>query len=134
MSTKFKILFADDNAINRMYMVDFLLSFNYEVDCVIDGNQAVIACKNKHYAVLITDINIPNFDGLMATRIIISNNWKINNRNIPVIAVTALRSKRDIEKLFEVGIDYYFEKPPCFEKIHALLMCIYNNFLNSSFI
>ncbi|KAF0974851.1 hypothetical protein FDP41_006325 [Naegleria fowleri] len=65
-----KIIVADDNAINRKVIVKLIESLGFDADAVCDGKQLIEHIDGKRHKLVITDINMPNLNGIEATRII----------------------------------------------------------------
>ncbi|KAG2378204.1 hypothetical protein C9374_008347 [Naegleria lovaniensis] len=68
--SKAKIIIADDNAINRKVIVKLIESLGFETDAVCDGQQLIENIDEKRHKLVITDINMPNLNGIEAARII----------------------------------------------------------------
>jgi two-component system cell cycle response regulator DivK len=66
-----------------------------------------IACR-EHPDLILMDIQLPDMDGMEATRILKANP---DTQDIPVIAITAFAMKGDKERILEAGCDGYIEKP-----------------------
>ena len=105
---KKKILIVDDD----LDMIDLLQSqvkaLGYDSIVAGDGKQAVDMATSQLPHLILMDIMLPVMDGLDATRQIRQNP---TTRSIPIIAVTALSSRRDKEKCLQSGCDDYLSKP-----------------------
>jgi len=103
------ILVAEDNEFNRTYIHEILVSHNVIVDCVSDGREAVIQCRNKHYDIVFVDLHMPEVNGVEALARIrkLSN----NNSQVPVVAVTADVFANENNALFEIGFAECLYKP-----------------------
>jgi len=126
MHSNLKILFAEDEMFNRMFTLEFLQSHGYDIVPVTDGREAVDACKNQHFDVIILDISMPNMDGVQASRIIRNDDNLKNNATTPIIALTSLDSESDIMTFFEVGMNYYLRKPPDYAELKNILSKIHD--------
>lgn len=124
MRNNLKILFAEDELFNRMFTLEFLQSHGHDIVPVTDGREAVDACKNQHFDVIILDISMPNMDGVQASQIIRSDDNLKNNAKTPIIALTSLDSASDIMTFFEAGMNYYLRKPPDFAELENILLKI----------
>lgn len=129
MHCNLKILFAEDDIFNRMFTLDFLKAYEYDVITVSNGEDAVDACKNQHFDVIIMDISMPKMTGVQASHMIRNDKSLNNNSETPIIALTSLDSESDIITFFEVGMNYYLRKPPDFFKLNKILSQIYENLL-----
>jgi len=105
---KKKILVVEDHE-NLLQLHSILLSAQgYEVSGAKDGQEAIDAIGSSPPDLIILDIGLPGVDGYEVCRHIKSNP---QSRHIPVIVVTAKRSKEDLQKIDEVGADWYIPKP-----------------------
>ncbi|ODQ52564.1 hypothetical protein SAICODRAFT_58035 [Saitoella complicata NRRL Y-17804] len=103
------ILLAEDNLINVKVATQILKKLGYTVDVAYDGAQAIKACANKAYDLVLMDIQMPQVDGLQATRRICEI---INEEHRPFIcAMTANAMTGDREKCLEAGCSDYISKP-----------------------
>lgn len=105
----FKILLAEDNLINQKVAIRTLNSAGYEVDAVLNGEQAVRAFTEHNYDLVLMDIQMPEMDGFTATKLI--RNMAEPKSKVPIIAITAHALVGDREKCLESGMDEYIPKP-----------------------
>ena len=105
----FKILLAEDNFINQKVALRIMSEAGYKADAVMNGIQAVKAVEENRYDVILMDVQMPEMDGMTATRKI--RDLKSENRNVPIIAITAHALMGDKEKCLEAGMDDYLSKP-----------------------
>jgi CheY-like chemotaxis protein len=101
-----KILLAEDNPVNQQLMQVLLKKMGYEVALVDNGKLAVEAMEKDSYDIILMDIQMPEMNGLDATRSIRQKGFKT-----PVIAITANALKGDREQCLEAGCDDYLPKP-----------------------
>lgn len=104
---KAHILIVEDSLITREMEKSILLSYGYEVDESEDGLQALDRLREKHYDLIITDIEMPNMDGFELTRRIRSDE---NLCPIPIIIVSTRSSSEDRRQGVEAGADAYMVK------------------------
>jgi CheY-like chemotaxis protein/HPt (histidine-containing phosphotransfer) domain-containing protein len=107
------VLVADDNAVNLKVACAMLLKLGYEVRTATDGREAVeavahAAAHGQRIAAILMDVNMPDVDGLQATRQIQAARGKAAP---PIIAVTAAASAEDRARCAEAGMDDYLTKP-----------------------
>jgi PAS domain S-box-containing protein len=105
----FKILLAEDNLINQKVAIRTLNSAGYEVDAVMNGEQAVRAHTQQHYDLILMDVQMPDVDGFAATKMIRA--LAEPKCKTPIIAITAHALIGDREKCIEAGMDEYVPKP-----------------------
>jgi len=106
-----KILLAEDDAINQLYLKSFLQSFNWMVDTAFNGEQAFEKFKNNTYDVVLMDGQMPKLDGFEATQLIRKFEKANNTHSTPIIAITGYAVKGDRERFINSGMDDYITKP-----------------------
>jgi len=104
-----RILLVEDNPINQRVACKILEKKEYQVDTAGNGILALEALENKEYDLVLMDIQMPEMDGLEATREIRKNETK--GRHLPIIAMTANALKGDREICIDAGMDDYVSKP-----------------------
>jgi CheY-like chemotaxis protein len=104
-----RILLAEDNPVNQMLMTALVTAAGYDINVVANGVEAVEAVRNRPYGLVLMDIQMPEMDGVEATRQIrrLSN----DNASIPIIGVTAYAMKGDQERFMQAGMNDYMSKP-----------------------
>ena len=107
---KQQVLLVEDNAINQKVARAMLEKMGYDIDIAFNGAEAVEALRQKHYGLVLMDLQMPVMDGYEATRTIRSSD-KVLDRNIPIIAMTANATKEDRQQCIEAGMDDYVPKP-----------------------
>ncbi len=115
----FKILLAEDNLINQKVAIRTLYSAGYEVDAVMNGEQAVRALTQNHYDLILMDVQMPDVDGFAATKMIRALPEPKNK--VPIIAITAHALIGDRERCMEAGMDEYVPKPMVAKDIIRLI-------------
>ncbi len=113
------LLLAEDNIINQKLMERFISRIGYNIDVAHNGIQAVKMSSEKNYNIIFMDLQMPEMDGIDATRKILA----VQNENPKpkIIAMTANVRTEDMELCFEVGMVDYIPKPISFEKVKYLL-------------
>ena len=104
-----RVLVAEDNHINQKIMSAILKAQGYVVDLAANGLEALDAVKNFHYHIVLMDVQMPEMDGLEATRRIRQLSDKV--ARVPIVGVTAHALKGDRERFLEAGMDDYVSKP-----------------------
>lgn len=103
-----KILLAEDNLVNQRVATALIKKAKLEISVVDDGQLALLAIEKDAYDLVFMDVQMPNMDGLTATRKIRKDS---RFQNLPIIAMTAHAMKGDREKCIEAGMDDYITKP-----------------------
>ncbi len=106
MSTKLKVVVAEDEALIRLDLVEMLIESGYEVvGQAGDGFKAIELTENFKPDLVIMDIKMPKLDGISAAEKIASN------RICPVVILTAFSQKDLVEKARDAGAMAYLTKP-----------------------
>jgi signal transduction histidine kinase/DNA-binding response OmpR family regulator len=114
------ILVAEDNAVNQLVMKRLLNKRGHRVTMVADGHSAVAAVAAGSFDVILMDVQMPELDGLQATREIRANEAG-TGRRIPIVALTAHAMQSDQERCLESGMDDYLTKPINTNELDRLL-------------
>ncbi len=104
-----RILLAEDNVVNQKLALRLLGQMGYAADVVVNGVQAVERIEQQTYDVVLMDVQMPEMDGLEASRRI-SAKWKPNERP-RIVAMTANAMQGDREECLAAGMDDYVTKP-----------------------
>ena len=112
-----RILLVDDNAVNLKLASLMLKKLGYHADIATNGIEAIKALENKSYDIVFMDIQMPEMDGLEATKII-RQRW---HQNLKIIIITAYTNYHDA--CIEVGADDYLTKPLGIEKLSETIKC-----------
>ncbi|KAK9236032.1 hypothetical protein V1525DRAFT_380372 [Lipomyces kononenkoae] len=128
------ILVVEDNTVNQHVISRMLhLEKISRVELAKDGYEAVEIVRNsiglgRHFDVILMDVQMPNMDGIEATRIIRS---ELNYR-YPIVALTAFADESNVKKCMRVGMDSFLAKPLKREQLHAILEKYCNHTLDES--
>jgi len=106
-----RVLLADDNAINQKVAVTMISKLGYRADPAANGLEAVAAVKRQHYDFIFMDVQMPEMDGLEATRQIRTYSAAQGKRGPWIIALTANAMQDDRDMCFAAGMDDYVTKP-----------------------
>lgn len=110
-NSKLKVLLVEDEAINRMAAKRQMELAGCEVTAVENGKLAVEAAAKDSFHIVMMDIQMPIMDGISATQAIRMGEAGPENKNIPIIAMTAYAMKGDREKFLNSGMNDYLSKP-----------------------
>ena len=148
---------AEDDAVSRLAIRLFLERLGHRVVCTANGREALEALRAYPFDCLITDVLMPEMDGLEVTRHIRNNDLgtvipsrevisivaealpnetigaRLHDvpRDLPIIAVSAHAMKGDREDFFEKGVDYYLPKPMSLKDLDAMLRRVYHSHIGS---
>ena len=106
-----RVLVAEDNPTNQLVIIGVLRKHGLSADAVGNGLEAVKALETIPYDVVLMDVQMPELDGLEATRRIRNSESKVLDHAVPVIAMTAHAMVGDRETCLEAGMDDYVTKP-----------------------
>ena len=106
-----KILLAEDNITNQYVALGMLKKIGLAADTVNDGKEALKALELIRYDLVLMDVQMPEMDGLAATRAIRDPESNTKNRDVPIIAMTAHTGQDDRNRCIEAGMNDYLSKP-----------------------
>ena len=113
-----KILFVDDNELNRIVLNDMLEILFPEIQInTFDSPEEVLESDIHSYDVILSDIDMPKMDGYELHNILREK----HNFKKPIIAVTALAISGDREKMLMHGFDDYISKPIDISNLEATI-------------
>ncbi|WP_420628039.1 response regulator [Candidatus Leptofilum sp.] len=114
-----RILLAEDNVINQKVLLRMLERLGYSADLVNNGLEAVQALAHQQYDLILMDIQMPEMDGIQATRKI-RETWPPHSQPY-IVAVTANALAGDRETYLANGMDDYISKPVKVEALTQIL-------------
>jgi len=103
-----RILLAEDNAVNQKLALRLLTNMGYSADVASDGQRAVDAVEGGAFDVVLMDVQMPEMDGLEATRQIRAR-WP--DRKVHIVAMTANAMAGDRDACLAAGMNDYISKP-----------------------
>jgi len=114
-----KILLAEDNDINRLLAVKLFERLGYSVHAVGNGREVYERLKQEAFDIVFMDVQMPEWDGLEATRQIRSA--ELQGNQPVIIAMTAFAGQDDKDACREAGMDDYIAKPIMLEEIEGMV-------------
>jgi PAS domain S-box-containing protein len=103
-----KVLIVEDNMVNQELLCMLLSEYSLQFSVANDGLEAIGLLQNDSYDLILMDENMPNMNGIEATKIIKEME---SVKDIPIIAVTANALSDDRDRFIEAGMDDYISKP-----------------------
>jgi signal transduction histidine kinase/CheY-like chemotaxis protein len=104
------ILVAEDNPVNQKLATVLLERAGHQVAVAVNGAEAVTRWREADFDLILMDVQMPELDGLEATRQI-RQEEQTTGRHVPIVAVTAHSMTGDRERCFQAGMDDYLSKP-----------------------
>jgi len=104
-----RILLAEDNVVNQKLAIRLLEKLGYRADVAANGLEALEALERQSYDLLLSDVQMPEMDGLEATRRILER-WPEGERPW-IVAMTAEAMSGDRERCLAAGMNDYLAKP-----------------------
>jgi CheY-like chemotaxis protein len=114
-----RILLAEDNVVNQKLAMRLLQQMGYRADLASNGIEAVESVQRQAYDVVLMDVQMPEMDGLEASRRITA----AAGARPRIVAMTANAMQGDREMCMEAGMDDYITKPI---RVEALVGALYN--------
>ena len=112
-----KILIAEDDSANYLFIESFLKQTNADIFWARDGKEAIDIFKaDPSLDMILMDLKMPDINGFDATRTI-----RKTNKEIPVIALTAYAFADDKENSLKAGCNAYLSKPVKIEQLSEIL-------------
>jgi len=115
----YRILLAEDNPVNQKVALAMLKHLGYKADVAVNGKEVLNSLEQKSYDVILMDIQMPEMDGLDATKFIRSSLPAAKQPRI--IAMTAYSLQGDREQCLAAGMDEYISKPVKMEELKDAL-------------
>ena len=116
-----KILVVEDNKTNQLLLIAFLEEFGLDTIVVAnDGLEALEAYNNEQFSLILMDENMPNMNGIQATKHIRELESK-KHSTTPIVAVTANALVNDKKRFLDAGMDDYISKPIIYTELKRVL-------------
>ena len=113
-----RLLLAEDNPINQEVALALLEEMGFAVDLAADGARALAMARERDYALILMDVQMPVMDGVEATRAI---RQLPAHRTTPILAMTANAFEEDRRQCLEAGMDDHLGKPVQPESLYRAL-------------
>ncbi len=113
------ILVAEDNDINQKVIKQQMNLLGYAADIANDGSEALKRWQSGDYALLLSDLHMPEMDGFELTKNIRAQ--ENGQKHIPIVALTANALKGEKEHCLSIGMDDYLSKPAQLEDLRLVL-------------
>lgn len=113
--TALSILLAEDNPVNRKIALIVLKKLGYKADTATNGREVLTALEDHSYDLVLMDIQMPEMDGIEATRII-RKRWPHGPK---IIVITAFDACRDL--CLNIGADDFLNKPVKIDELGAAI-------------
>lgn len=119
MALQPKILLAEDNETNRKLIITILKQKGLNCDVAENGLEALKACLERNYDIILMDCQMPVMDGYETTVKIRES--ESGRKHTPIIAMTAYAMEEDRQKCFAAGMDDYISKPIDFNLLFQII-------------
>jgi CheY-like chemotaxis protein len=114
-----RIIVAEDNPVNRQVVLAFLKRLGYAADSAENGSQLLEILARQSYDVVFMDVQMPEIDGLEATRRV-RRDWPAEGQP-RIVAMTAAAFPEDRARCLEAGMDDYVSKPVALTELVEVL-------------
>jgi CheY-like chemotaxis protein/HPt (histidine-containing phosphotransfer) domain-containing protein len=115
-----RILVAEDNPMNQKVILRQLMLLGFDADMAGDGREALVRWQQGDYALLLSDLHMPDMDGFELTAAIRAAEQSTSAR-MPIVALTANAMQGEARRCREAGMDDYLSKPLQLGDLRALL-------------
>ncbi len=103
----YRMLVAEDNLLNQKLIIRVLNKLGYQPDLANDGQEVLTKLQESTYDIILMDVQMPNMDGLQATRVI----RQTYGAKPLILALTANAMSEDKDNCLQAGMDGYLSKP-----------------------
>jgi signal transduction histidine kinase/CheY-like chemotaxis protein len=117
-----RILAAEDNATNRLVLQALIDIMGFDLQFALNGREAVEAWSQGGFDIVLMDIQMPEMDGVDATRAIRRLEAERGLARTPIIAVSANAMAHQVEEYLGVGMDDHVPKPVELGRLHSAMI------------
>lgn len=110
-SRSLRVLYADDHAVNRQVVTMILEPLGVDLTLVENGREAVDILTASTFDIVLMDVQMPEMDGLTATRLLRAHEAANGLLRTPVISLTANAMPDDVDRSLAAGADLHLPKP-----------------------
>jgi len=120
------VLVAEDNKVNQLIIKGILENhYQYHVHIVNNGRAAITELQKKEFDLVFMDIQMPEVDGISATKLIRNPRTEVKNPNIPIIAMTAHTIPEEEKECMDAGMNAFVCKPINLDELKtAINQCV----------
>ena len=119
LKNRIHALVVEDNMINQRLIQILLQEYDIVVSTAANGLEAVSMVRTNQFDIIFMDIDMPEMNGIVATKQI--KDIVPRNRELPIVALTAMAMDGDREMLLSEGLDDYLSKPLTRDKLEMIL-------------
>ena len=105
------ILIVEDSKINQKILQKILDNWGINSSVANNGYEAIYLTERNNYDLILMDLKMPEMDGFKATTIIRDSNSAVLNHDVIIVALTVDSSEEAYNRSFEVGMNYFIQKP-----------------------
>jgi CheY-like chemotaxis protein len=116
-----RVLAAEDIPTNQLVLKTIMQSFGVDITIVDNGRLAVEAWLAEPFDLVLMDIQMPEMDGIAATRAIRAAEAEAGRAPTPIIAVSANAMAHQVKEYLAAGMDGHVAKPIELAKLHAAI-------------
>ena len=106
-----RILLAEDNELNQRFLLHFLAKHGFDVVLASNGREALDILARERFDAVLMDVQMPEMDGLEATRRIRRGDHGVLDADVPIVALTAYAMSTDRERFLASGMNDFVAKP-----------------------
>lgn len=118
------VLIAEDNELNQKLISRLVQNKGHKYTMAENGKEAIEELRKDNFDIILMDIQMPEMDGLEATKFIRADKSGDFNSKIPIVAVTAYAFAEDRERCKNAGMNDFIPKPINYEKLQSVLETI----------